>query len=60
MGAEFVTFDNAIVRIIRRCELSGSTQNFHMPFSLPADYHRSADYRYIFCDKNECFVHKTE
>ena len=41
MGAEFFTFDyavNAMVRTIRRCVLSGSTQNFLMSFSLRADY----------------------
>ena len=41
MGAEFVTFDyavNAMVRTIRRCVLSGSTQNFRMSFLLRADY----------------------
>ena len=41
-GAEFVTFDNtvnAIVRIIRRCGLSGCTQKtFLCLFLLHADY----------------------
>ena len=41
MGAEFVTFNNtvnAIVRIIRRCDLSGCTKNFFLSFLLHADY----------------------
>ena len=41
MGAEFVTFDNAVnamPRIIRRCGLYGCTQKLFMSFLLPADY----------------------
>ena len=41
MGAEFVTFDNAVnamPRIIRRCGLYGCTQKLLMSFLLPADY----------------------
>ena len=41
MGAEFVTFDNAVnamPRIIQRCGLYGCTQKLFMSFLLPADY----------------------
>ena len=40
MGAEFITFDNAVnamMRIIRRCSLSGCIQKLFMSFLLPAD-----------------------
>ena len=46
MGAEFITFDNAVndmVHIIQRCGLSGGTQNFFISFLLPAVI-RCADY----------------
>ena len=41
MGAEFVTFDNAVntmPSILRRCGLNGCTQKLFMSFLLPADY----------------------
>ena len=47
MGAEFVTFDNAVnamLRIIRRCGLYGCTQNFLCLFYYLRIIRR-ADYR---------------